>query len=211
MRQAYDYWQNQPGNYRRPRGPVRRVPQDRRPRKVARMITSPGGPTRAGHPARDGLAGRSHARTTRAIQLPPLSSPGIDPPQKAPRPREGHRYPAACNPQEEDTSHRSRPRGERLSASACPRMSAGGTVAIGQGSTDSVGALRRARGRDLGRRVGPAVGSPTLPVKGTVGEDDSGRDPTTDRHPNRSPRAPGQPLSPSPHLTREGPVGKFGG
>ncbi|MCJ1226915.1 hypothetical protein MMC12_003570 [Toensbergia leucococca] len=45
----------------------------------------------------------------RAIQLPPLSSPGGGPPQGPLRARKGHPRAAACAPQEEDTSHRSRP------------------------------------------------------------------------------------------------------
>lgn len=83
--------------------------------------------------------------------------------------------PATCGPQEEVTSHRSRP-GERIPASACPQVTRSERLTSGQRSTDSISASHRMRREALGwqrRPGGPGDRSPT------------GLHGTTDSHPPR--------------------------
>ena len=120
MRQAYDYWQNQPGNY---------LDQDTRrrlePTEMGRAVhcsrgeaRSPGAHrarqscprTRGGlsHALTTGLGERGYTRGPVVIQLPPLSSPQAGPRHTSSK-AEALSVGVACSPQEEDTVHLSRP------------------------------------------------------------------------------------------------------
>ena len=102
MRQAYDYWQNQPGTYRLRPDPAPKVLGTGRPApRTGELGSFTGwdeGPQPHARPGRPPGA-EAPARPPRAIQLPPLSSPRDGPPQTwgfaTPEPA----HPATCTPQ----------------------------------------------------------------------------------------------------------------
>jgi len=119
LRQAYDYWQNQPGNYRGRTGKPMRAPPDV-PRGV-RVVTEEG--TRTDPSAQlAATPGRKAAGRLQAIQLPPLNFPKDGPPQMQRRAREGHLLPATCIPREGTPGRLSRPE-RRLLALGGPQVS----------------------------------------------------------------------------------------
>ncbi len=143
MRQAYDYWQNQPGNYREPRAtaPGASLP-GRAPRRRPGQLSDRGGPQSTPGPGthpgalplnRGSYAGHPIAPT----EIPKRRSAAeitLDP--RGPCPGDT----AACASQEEDTVRRSRPRA--AIDSGLPPNVLRIMFAIGQPSTDSVGARR---------------------------------------------------------------------
>ena len=113
MRQAYDYWQNQPGNYleSKPKRPPLTAPESLKsgayrpddPRR-GRVVSEEGVPESTqplGSWQQRVNAGR---RALQAIQLPPLSSPKCGPPQSRGRQKPNART-VTCTPQEEDAVH----------------------------------------------------------------------------------------------------------
>ena len=83
MRQAYDYWQNQPDNYRDAAGDTSRRPGGHGAPRGATRSNSTG---KGGHrvpPDRTNTGPRWRAGLGTAIHLPPLSSPRRDPPRMA--------------------------------------------------------------------------------------------------------------------------------
>jgi hypothetical protein len=83
LRQAYDYWQNQPGNYlRRPRPRPRRHPAG-----AGQSSSLTGGRG----PRPPGSLERCYNRALAAIRLPPLSFPKDRPPHAARAPERHHR------------------------------------------------------------------------------------------------------------------------
>jgi len=149
LRQAYDYWQNQPGNYRVP-GARRAAPEGGRPRRGARIVdrSGTGGPEPQ-DPARSPGA-KARGGPAREIQLPPLSSPGDGPPQEHFGAREGP--PPHCDIRPPGGGYQppiTPGGGYRLQrAPECLR----GMVANGQQSTDSIGASRHEGREDLRRQ-----------------------------------------------------------
>ena len=114
MRQAYDYWQNQPGNYPEPgTSPDGFAPRE--PPGGGGTVTRVGD-RREATPAQQAPT-RGRTGHHQAIQLPPLSSPKDGPPwsNRAVRPP----YHTACAPQVEGNRHQINTR-RRLLATAVP-------------------------------------------------------------------------------------------
>jgi hypothetical protein len=82
LRQAYDYWQNQPGNYLRPGTTTPRAPGGRgsppHRGKGRRLARGRDEPSSSGQPG----TASAHQRVPVTIQLPSLSSPKVGPPQQ---------------------------------------------------------------------------------------------------------------------------------
>jgi hypothetical protein len=130
LRQAYDYWQNQPGNYPKPAGhrPEGEAPEET-PRE-GRTLRELG--WHEAHPAAGRPAHADAGRTQQAIQLPPLSSPsgGPQPCDRVFRPPRQ----AAYTTQEEGCDRQSAPGGGYRRKHS--PQGTGRTVAINQPSTD---------------------------------------------------------------------------
>ena len=130
MRQAYDYWQNQPGNYpepwRRPRG----VGHQRSPRRGG-VVTRVGDHARWTQPRGAGSADATCRQV--AIQLPPLSSPRCGPPwgSRVVRPAMPHRIRPSGGGLQSPSQHPKADTGE-----SGPPRSLVWTVASSQPSTD---------------------------------------------------------------------------
>jgi hypothetical protein len=71
LRQAYDYWQNQPGNYPKP--------ESRSPRQTPRRERVYQARRRRSDPDRCSIKAKGNNSAERPIQLPPLSSPKAGP------------------------------------------------------------------------------------------------------------------------------------
>ena len=140
MRQAYDYWQNQPGNYPEPRRASGENAPWRPPRGWAECYIE-GEHARWTQPGGAACADAGCRQTT--IQLPPLSFPRGGPPQgiRVFRPP----CQAACALQVEGHDHQSTPRGGywRRHSPLGPIR----TVAIGHPSTDPKKVAYRPGGR----------------------------------------------------------------
>ena len=193
MRQAYDYWQNQPGNYlkssvARPRGAF--TPSHTPPpvdRGGDQDIYKVGGRAEAQRPTRETPGAEAAERSPRVIQLPPLSSPRDGPgqtwgfatlnvgPHCTIRPSVGGYQPPAtwappCN--DMTGSH-----GCRLRLTPeCLRI----MIAIGQSSTDSFRA-HRPKSMSLQAtlvRPYPLLGVVSLGYSGRVKRPSPGPEPT---------------------------------
>ena len=148
MRQAYDYWQNQPGNYLE-RGGAR---PPRHPARAGQSSSLTGGRG----PRPPGSLERCYNRARPAIRLPPLSFPRDRPPHEARAPERHHQV-------------RSRPLRGRV-PSAGPRPARDGNllgpasdclgrvVPGGQPSTDSNRAYHAEAGESSGASTVPPCG-----------------------------------------------------